>query len=619
MLQHALTWAGHGFRIFPLKPGEKTPVVKDWPHWATTDPALIEQVWRDHDYNIGVLCAGMTVVDVDVKNGKPGKQSFKALDLPDTLTVKTPSGGIHCYYASPDTANSAGKLGDGIDTRGIGGYVIAPGSVLKGAEKPYELLRDLPLAELPERVLTLLEKPRRRSSNGSAANLDTPAAIEEALTYLEDCPRAVEGASGDHQTFVVAAMLHDFGVSEEKALELMADHWNDECSPPWSADDLATKVNNAYHYASSPAGIRTPGKAFSVIEEPRREQPWYLDFTDYGDDVDLADTWLVYNRIPHHGVMMIVAPSGAGKTFFLLKLAECLASGDPFFGSKIKDRCATLILSGEGGVGFKRRMKAGARGLPIMSLSCPALDTAERVHEMLHGIEAAISRAELVFEMRLGLVVIDTMASVSLASDENANSEMAKVITKLRELSEKYGLLFAFTHHTTKDGEKERGASAIFAGVDATIFIHYESKNQIRGVEITKNRDGWAGNWGSFTLEVVELGVDRDGDMITTCTLSMGEKLQRTVSRPPKHTEEFLRSFDAARVAHGLAKGASVEKDFLREAFGKQIDVSSSAATKAFERCLSWAQAANEITVEFSDGGVFLNDERPAIEEDDDD
>jgi len=52
---------------------------------------------------------------------------------PVTYTVKTPTGGLHLYYTTPDgpeIRNSAGKIGPLIDVRGGGGYVLAAGSVL---------------------------------------------------------------------------------------------------------------------------------------------------------------------------------------------------------------------------------------------------------------------------------------------------------------------------------------------------------------------------------------------------------------------------------------------------------------------------------------------------------
>ena len=76
-------------------------------------PAQIEAWWAEHpDANIGVLCDDMIVVDVDVKRGKQGVESFKKLGLPnDTLIVKTPSGGLHFYYRGPSKQNRVDLLG----------------------------------------------------------------------------------------------------------------------------------------------------------------------------------------------------------------------------------------------------------------------------------------------------------------------------------------------------------------------------------------------------------------------------------------------------------------------------------------------------------------------------
>ena len=44
-------------------------------------------------------------------------------------------------------------------------------------------------------------------------------------------------------TYSVACRVRGYGLSEEAAFDLMADHWNDEKAfPPWNPDELRTKV-----------------------------------------------------------------------------------------------------------------------------------------------------------------------------------------------------------------------------------------------------------------------------------------------------------------------------------------------------------------------------------------
>src|SRR5207245_8411583 len=75
--------------------------------------------------NIGIATgpdSGLVVLDVDCPEILNGWQS-------DTLTAETGKG-QHFYFALNGTAvkNSVRKLGDGLDLRGDGGYVVAPPS-----------------------------------------------------------------------------------------------------------------------------------------------------------------------------------------------------------------------------------------------------------------------------------------------------------------------------------------------------------------------------------------------------------------------------------------------------------------------------------------------------------
>ncbi|HAT50435.1 MAG: bifunctional DNA primase/polymerase [Nitrospirae bacterium] len=114
----------------------KHPLVK-WGNEATTDHDQITQWWSKWPKaNIGIATgakSGLVVLDVDVDSG--GEASLnKLLDqygpLPETIRVKTGSGGEHIYFKHPGgkVGNSASKVGAGLDIRGDGGYVVAPPS-----------------------------------------------------------------------------------------------------------------------------------------------------------------------------------------------------------------------------------------------------------------------------------------------------------------------------------------------------------------------------------------------------------------------------------------------------------------------------------------------------------
>ena len=109
-LDYALAWAARGFPVFPLEVAGKRPMHDDWPSVATTDPDVIRSMWTSavmggvKDYNIGMLCSDMVVIDIDVKLGKNGLAEYEALGGDyDTLVVRTPSGGYHCYFTALDS------------------------------------------------------------------------------------------------------------------------------------------------------------------------------------------------------------------------------------------------------------------------------------------------------------------------------------------------------------------------------------------------------------------------------------------------------------------------------------------------------------------------------------
>ena len=140
----ALTHAAAGFAIFPVRDwgdGTGWKPIKAFPEKASCDLAQINDWWsRWPNARVGLLTGqrnGITVLDLDVKNGKDGIASLARLGFPDVASIalcrsRTPTGGLHLFFAyNPRLKGTVGKIGEGIDVRNNGGYVIAPES-LKG-------------------------------------------------------------------------------------------------------------------------------------------------------------------------------------------------------------------------------------------------------------------------------------------------------------------------------------------------------------------------------------------------------------------------------------------------------------------------------------------------------
>tara|TARA_R110000744_G_scaffold69926_3_gene141720 strand:+ start:635 stop:2776 length:2142 start_codon:yes stop_codon:yes gene_type:complete len=266
-LKYATALDKKGFRIFPLESNKKTPSSVGWQaqavvgsthHWANGE-----------DFNIGVATgAGLLVVDIDMKNGVDGEAAWAALGLDESeFQVRTPSGGRHLYYSTTaDVKNSASKVADGVDVRGVGGYVVGPGSEVDGL---YAIInKGAEMLFAPDALLELCKKKKKapKMDGLDAEKLDTVEHLAEAAEYLRVADESVEGAGGDHTAFATACRVRGMGVSEGECLDLMLGEWNTRCAPPWSGDELEVKVRNAYAYAEGPIGGDTAEAQFG--DEP---------------------------------------------------------------------------------------------------------------------------------------------------------------------------------------------------------------------------------------------------------------------------------------------------------------------------------------------------------------
>lgn len=150
ILDHALAYAALGWAVFPLHTvrdgacscgneacadAGKHPRVRRGVKEATNDVEKITEWfdWKAPPSNIGIATgkvSGITVIDVDVGAGKKGGESWSELireeGEPDTLIARTGSGGMHVIFRYNAALKTAGNvLGQGIDVRNDGGYIVA--------------------------------------------------------------------------------------------------------------------------------------------------------------------------------------------------------------------------------------------------------------------------------------------------------------------------------------------------------------------------------------------------------------------------------------------------------------------------------------------------------------
>jgi len=525
-LQSALRLSKQGFRVFPLVPNGKIPAITgDWQEVATRDPAKIERLWTDpvfgteQDYNIGIaLDRDVIVVDVDTRDGKKGDESLRLWEacneqLPETYTVTTASGGQHRYFSVDDSSGFPKELCKHVDLKGYGGYVVAPGSTIGGNGYVGVRSEMRPLPAVGIAVDRVARDAKRKNSSGNAlSELDTPDAIKRATAYLATAP--------DSGTFKVACRVKDFGISQETALELMAEHWQGASSR--EHDHIAFRVENAYRYGQSPPGIASPEAEFEAVEPApaagtaQRRGLYAIRWVD--DKPELDRPYLIDEVMDSGAMAVTYGDSNVGKTFVVLDQAFHIAAGRDWNGHKVRPGLVVYVAS-EGGKGFSKRIEAykrhyGVKDIPFSLVPCPidlhatgdANDTG-RLIRLIRGEEAH-------FGQKCALIVVDTLARAMGGGDENTSVDMGLMVGHCDRLRAATGAAINLIHHTGKDKSKgARGSSALRAATDTEIEIDDGL------LSIQKQRDMGKADDMRFELDSIEIGARTDGRPVSACVV----------------------------------------------------------------------------------------------------
>jgi hypothetical protein len=134
--QLALNYADIGWPVMPIRKGEKTPATLHGVNDATTDHDRIAK-WFDNElgYGIGIACGeeSFVVVDIDPRNGGDVEwaelmHEHHGLGNGHQLHAYSGGGGAHFFFKYTDGVKN-GAIGEGIDIKSNGGYIIVAPTV----------------------------------------------------------------------------------------------------------------------------------------------------------------------------------------------------------------------------------------------------------------------------------------------------------------------------------------------------------------------------------------------------------------------------------------------------------------------------------------------------------
>jgi hypothetical protein len=366
VLTTALAYANKGVRVIPIKQGEKRPPMSGWQNAATTDPTTIRQWFEGQfkDCGLGIAtgeCRNryLIVVDIDDREQYRGSDTLADLEqlhgkLPDTLEVITGSGGRHIYFLTdaPIRNEASGKLGQGIDIRGIGGQVLAPPTVHPNG-KEYQWtdecsIADHKPADMPLWMVLLL------TAKAEPAAPATPTA--PSLLLEEDGP-----ASRYCAATTWPELLRQDGWTLAHTDQTGESHWvrpgkdlreGTSATTGWQGKDILKVFTTSipglpagaytrfgYTAAMHHQGDRSAfakkllqeGKALVPVEQPSKTDNILINWTDFWNQSFPAEDWLIEPIIPRNQLVVIFAPGGTGKSLLALYIAAALATGKEIF------------------------------------------------------------------------------------------------------------------------------------------------------------------------------------------------------------------------------------------------------------------------------------------------
>lgn len=260
-----------------------------------------------------------------------------------------------------------------------------------------------------------------------------------------------------------------------------------------------------------------------------------------------------------------------------------IADGRFWYGHRVEKKPVVYIaLEGEAGVKIRAEawVKHNQRPLPSdlrIVLQPFKLTDPKDLADLVVAIQSAVGAGSV--------IVLDTLNRAAPTSDENSSKDLGEILEAAKKLQNQVGGLVVLVHHTGKDVTRGmRGHSSMPAAIDASIEVSRDG--DIRTWMVAKAKDGQDGTSHPFKLEVISLGCDEYGDLITSCVCVPIAPDESIRQRPLTHRqEEGLAALIRAVVAHGeeVEEGCSqrVQLEFWREEFYRTCSADGQDAKRA--------------------------------------
>jgi len=314
--------------------------------------------------------------------------------------------------------------------------------------------------------------------------------------------------------------------------------------------------------------------------------------------------WLVKGLLGRNEMSIVHAPSGGGKSFFALHLSASIAAGMQWYDHSVWE-CPVLYIAAEGSAGFRLRMKAWRQahpegeGAPFVMLP-RSVDLLDPKSDAIEIIEEATNEIAEATGQEVGLIVLDTLSRMMPGGVDSEPRDVKAFLEHTERLRIETGAHVMIIHHSGKETDRGmRGSSMLRDYADTVIEVKAKDLDGAQWAEVTKQKDGEDGRKYRFNLQQSTVGMDDDGDDITSCVLEpIGASEGNEPGKRPRlnDREEIARRCLADLLADvtsvtGVTPGMgahvtrSVTVDAWRDAVKVKLSMDSDEAfRKAWER-----------------------------------
>lgn len=241
---------------------------------------------------------------------------------------------------------------------------------------------------------------------------------------------------------------------------------------------------------------------------------------------------LVKGVIPRVGMTVVWGPPKCGKSFWVFDLMMHVALGWPYRGRRVSQG-AVVYCAFEGQSGIEQRVEAfRLKRLAGITADVPfylepvTLDLVRDHGALIAAIRLALGNITPV------AVTLDTL-NRSLAGSESSDQDMSAYVRAADAIREAFQCAVIIVHHCGHDGVRPRGHSSLIGALDAQLAVKSDGANNIM-VKVELMKDGPQGDVIASMLQVVKVGIDEDGDEMTSCiVVELDAAAAQHASRPP--------------------------------------------------------------------------------------